>query len=184
MFDVTLQQRVNDLAHETIQLCYHCHKCTAGCPVEREMTYGPDIILRMVQLGQKQEVLSSPDIWLCAGCETCGTRCPNDIDIAHIMDALRQIAVAENIRPAVPNVKRFHDIFLYVVGLTGEMYEAGLMGAYELLSGDLFKDPSIMALAANLFVKGKIPVLPQFSKSRARVQRVIEQSRQGNTVTR
>jgi heterodisulfide reductase subunit C len=178
MLDVTLQGRVNELAHETIQLCYHCHKCTAGCPVENEMTFGPDIILRMVQLGQKQETLSSPDIWLCAGCETCGTRCPNDIDIAHVMDALRQIAVAEGVKPAVPNVKRFHDIFLYVVGLTGEMHEASLMGAYELLSGDLFKDPSIMALAANLFVKGKIPVLPQLSKNRSRVQRVIEQSRQ------
>jgi hypothetical protein len=54
------------------------------------------------------------------------------------------------------------------------------MGAYELLSGDLFKDPSIMALAANLFVKGKVPIVPKFSKNRDRVKRVIEQSRQGN----
>jgi hypothetical protein len=58
------------------------------------------------------------------------------------------------------------------------------MGAYELLSGDLFKDPSIMALAANLFVKGKVPVLPKFSKNRDRVKRVIEISRHGDTVTR
>jgi len=183
MLDVTFQQQVNKLGHETIQLCYHCHKCTAGCPVAQDMTHGPDIILRMVQLGQKQEALTSPDIWLCAGCETCGARCPNDIDVAHVMDALRQIAVAEGIRPAVPNVKRFHDIFLTVVGLTGEMHEAGLMGAYELLSGDLFKDPSIMALAANLFVKGKVPIVPKFSKNRDRVKRVIEKSRQGDKVT-
>jgi len=142
------------------------------------MQHGPDIILRMVQLGQRQETLSSPDIWLCAGCETCGTRCPNDIDIAHVMDALRQIAVAEGVKPAVPNVKRFHDLFLTVVGLTGEMHEAGLMGAYELLSGDWLKDPSIIPLAANLLVKGKVPVMPKLSKNRDRVKRVIEQSRQ------
>jgi heterodisulfide reductase subunit C len=180
MLDTTLLRRVNELAHEKIQLCYHCHKCTAGCPVGQDMQYGPDIILRMVQLGQRQETLSSPDIWLCAGCETCGTRCPNDIDIAHVMDALRQIAVAEGVKPAVPNVKRFHDIFLTVVGLTGEMHEAGLMGAYEVLSGDLFRDPSIMSLAANLFIKGKVPVMPKLSKNRDRVKRVIEQSRQGS----
>jgi hypothetical protein len=54
------------------------------------------------------------------------------------------------------------------------------MGIYELWSGDLFKDPSTMALAANLFVKGKVPVLPKLSKNRDRVKRVIEQSRQGN----
>ena len=177
MLDTILQQRVNELAHETIQLCYHCHKCTAGCPIAQDMVHGPDIILRMVQLGQKQETLASPDIWLCAGCETCGARCPNDIDIAHVMDALRQIAVADGIKPAVPNVKKFHDVFLTVVGLTGEMHEASLMGIYELWSGDLFKDPSIMALAANLFVKGKIPVLPKLSKNRDRVKRVIEQSK-------
>ena len=184
MIDATFQQQVNELAHETIQLCYHCHKCTAGCPVAQDMTYGPDVILRMVQLGLKQEALTSPDIWLCAGCETCGARCPNDIDIAHVMDALRQIAVAEGVTPAVPNVKKFHDIFLRVVGLTGEMHEASLMGIYELWSGDLFRDPSIMPLAANLFVKGKVPVLPRFSKNRSRVQRVIEISRQGDKETR
>src|SRR5512143_826788 len=151
MIDITLQQRVNALAHA--------------------MSYGPDRILRMVQLGQLRQALDSQDIWLCAGCETCGARCPNDIDISHVMDALRQIAVSEGVQPAVPNVKRFHDIFLTVVGLTGEMHEAGLMGAYELLSGDLFKDPSILALAANLFVKGKVPVIPKFSKNRDRVKR-------------
>jgi heterodisulfide reductase subunit C len=138
----------------------------------------------MVQLGQKQEALASPDIWLCAGCETCGARCPNDIDIAHVMDALRQIAVAEGVKPAVPNVKKFHDIFLTVVGLTGEMHEAGLMGAYELLTGDWLKDPTIMSVAANLFVKGKVPVLPKLSKNRSRVQRVIEISRHGDKETR
>src|SRR5512139_2502475 len=180
MLDTAFQDRVNELACETIQLCYHCHKCTAGCPGAQDMTHGPDIILRMVQLCRKQEALASPDIWLCAGCETCGARCPNDIDIAHVMDALRQIAVAEGVKPAVPNVKRFHDLFLTVVGLTGEMHEAGLMGAYELLSGDLFRDPSIMALAAQLFVKGKVPVVPRLSENRDRVKRVIERSRQGN----
>jgi hypothetical protein len=64
------------------------------------------------------------------------------------------------------------------------MHEAGLMGAYELLSGDLIKDPSIMGLAANLFVKGKVPIVPKFSRNRDRVKRVIEISRQGDKVTR
>jgi hypothetical protein len=93
------------------------------------------------------------------------------------MDALRQIAVAEGVKPAVPNVKKFHDLFLRVVGLTGEMHEASLMGIYELWSGDLFKDPSIMPLAANLFVKGKVPVLPRLSKNRDRVKRVLQDAR-------
>lgn len=181
MLDATFQDRVNTLAHQTIQLCYHCHKCTAGCPVAQDMTHGPDVILRLVQLGQKQAALSSPDIWLCAGCETCGARCPNDIDIARVMDALRQIAAAEGVVPAVPNVKKFHDIFLRVVQITGQMHEASLLGSYKVLSGDLFSD---LDSGAQLFLKGKVPVLPTFSRNRDRVKRVIEQSRPGDTVTR
>lgn len=57
------------------KLCYHCHKCTAGCPVVSEMTYGPDQLLRMVALDLKDEVLTSRDIWLCAGCGQCTQVC-------------------------------------------------------------------------------------------------------------
>ncbi len=171
MPELTLQQRVNELAHETVQLCYHCHKCTAGCPVAQDMTYGPDIVLRLVQLGEKQEVLNSPDIWLCAGCETCGARCPNDIDIAHVMDALRQIAQSEGVKPAVSRVPLFHDIFMRVVQTTGQMHEATLLGSYKLLSGDLFSD---LDSGTQLILKGKVPILPRFSKNRGRVKRVLE----------
>jgi hypothetical protein len=41
-----------------------------------------------------------------------------------------------------------------------------------------------MALAAQLFVRGKVPVIPKFSKNRDRVKRVIEISRQGDKETR
>lgn len=175
--DATFQHRVNELAHETTQLCYHCHKCTAGCPVSYAMTYGPDRILRMVQLGQKQAVLSSPDIWICAGCETCGARCPNNIDIAHVMDALRQIAQAEGVKPAVRGVPLFHDIFLRVVQTTGQMHEMSLMGLYQLLSFDFLSDKALFSIAPQLLLKGKVPLLPKFSKNRARVRRVFEKSK-------
>ena len=36
-----------------MELCYHCHKCTAGCPVIEQMSYGPDRVLRMVALGEE-----------------------------------------------------------------------------------------------------------------------------------
>ncbi|RPI23567.1 MAG: hypothetical protein EHM70_22350, partial [Chloroflexota bacterium] len=95
MIDIQFTDRVNSLSEQTVQMCYHCHKCTAGCPVASEMAYGPDRILRMVQFGEKDKLLGSHDIWLCASCETCGARCPNEIDIARVMDALRQIAIQE-----------------------------------------------------------------------------------------
>ncbi|MDY7079309.1 MAG: (Fe-S)-binding protein [Chloroflexota bacterium] len=87
-----LTKRVNDLSRQTTQLCYHCHKCTAGCPAAFAMEYGPDRILRLIQLGQQERLLSSRDPWLCLGCEMCGAFCPNEIHINEVMIALKEIA--------------------------------------------------------------------------------------------
>ncbi len=90
--EASLIDRVNDLSGQSIQLCYHCHKCTAGCPAAFAMEYGPDRILRLIQFGQQERLLSSRDPWLCLGCEMCGAFCPNEIDINEVMIALKEIA--------------------------------------------------------------------------------------------
>ncbi len=119
MTEMTFLNQINKLSSQTLQLCYHCHKCTAGCPVVEDMQYGPDRILRMVQLGQKERLISSHDIWLCAACETCGTRCPNDIDIARVMDALRQVAIEEGAAISEPDALKFHKSLCMVCKLSG-----------------------------------------------------------------
>jgi len=92
MSELALVDQVNRLSDQFVQLCYHCHKCTAGCPAAFAMEYGPDRILRLLQLGQREQVLASRDIWLCLGCEMCGVHCPNQIDVGAVMIALRQVA--------------------------------------------------------------------------------------------
>ena len=42
--------------------------------------------------------LKSDLVWMCVSCETCFARCPMKIDMAAIMDALRNIAVHKKIR--------------------------------------------------------------------------------------
>jgi len=90
--ETSFLKQVNALSGQTIQLCYHCHKCTAGCPTAFAMEYGPDRILRLIQFGQRERVLVSRDAWLCLGCEMCGAFCPNDIDIYEVMIALKEIS--------------------------------------------------------------------------------------------
>jgi len=87
---------------EKIMLCFQCGTCTADCPIARfSDTYRPRQILRMTQLGLKSRVLSSDVIWLCAACFTCVDHCPQDVEIASVLRALRNLAVKEGFLPAV-----------------------------------------------------------------------------------
>ena len=173
MLDIEFINQVNDLSEQTIQLCYHCHKCTAGCPVSGDMEYGPDRVLRMVQLGQKKQLLSSHDIWLCASCETCGTRCPNEIDIARVMDSLRQISITEGALIGEPDAIKFHRLFMFVVQTLGRSHEASLLLALKLWTLNLMAD---MDSGVVMVAKGKVPLIPHPIKARQEVKRIFEQT--------
>jgi heterodisulfide reductase subunit C len=81
---------------QNIKRCYQCGTCNVGCPVrEIEEKYNPRKIIRMTVLGMRERVLSSDFIWLCSACYTCGERCPQDVRIAEVMNALKNLAVKE-----------------------------------------------------------------------------------------
>jgi len=134
------------------------------------MTYGPDRVLRMIQLGQKEQLLASPDLWLCAACETCGARCPNEINIAAVVDALRQIAQAEGAAIADADSARFHSLFLGVVRRLGRSYEAGLLALHKLVTLNLLDD---MGAGVRLIFKRKVPLLPRRVKGVREVQELF-----------
>ena len=79
-----------------IMRCFQCGTCNVGCPVrEIEDKYNPRKIIRMAVLGMRERVLSSDFIWLCSACYTCAERCPQDVRIADVMNALKNLAVKE-----------------------------------------------------------------------------------------
>ena len=86
---------------EKLMLCFQCGTCTADCPVSRyNESYRPRKILRMAQLGIKDQVLKSDAIWLCAACFTCVDHCPQDVDIAGVLRALRNLSVRDGSMPS------------------------------------------------------------------------------------
>jgi heterodisulfide reductase subunit C len=172
--DRNLTTQVRELSGEPIELCFHCHKCTAGCPVVGAMEHGPDSILRLVGLEWRDEVLRSRDIWLCAGCYTCATRCPNEIDVAGVMDALRQVAVAEGIPAGERDALLFHRLFLGVVQRLGRSHEAFMLGLFKVLSRvPIYRD---MDAGLGLFLRGKVPLLPERTRAAAEVQQLFKRS--------
>ena len=84
-------EKVQELSGQNLLACYQCGKCSAGCPAVSEMDILPNQIIRFAQLGLKDELLQSKSIWTCASCFTCNSRCPKGINIAEIIEALRQI---------------------------------------------------------------------------------------------
>lgn len=83
--------KVQELSGQNLLACYQCGKCSAGCPAVDEMDILPNQIIRYAQLGLKEELLGSKAIWICASCLTCNARCPKGINIAEVIEALRQI---------------------------------------------------------------------------------------------
>lgn len=84
-------EKVQELSGQNLLACYQCGKCSAGCPAVSEMDILPNQIIRYAQLGLKEELLKSKAIWICASCLTCNTRCPKGINIAEVIEALRQV---------------------------------------------------------------------------------------------
>ncbi|MDP3803966.1 MAG: 4Fe-4S dicluster domain-containing protein [Candidatus Omnitrophota bacterium] len=159
---------------ENVRRCYQCGKCSAGCPISFKMDYLPNQIIRMIQLGMEREVLLGNTIWLCASCITCTTRCPREIDIAEIMDFLRRYAYKKQVIPRDEiRIPLFSKIFLRNIELFGRLYEMGLIGMFNILSGEFFKDFSI---APKMFLKRKIGLLPRKIKNLSEVKEIFKKS--------
>ncbi len=90
-------KKVEELSGENLLACYQCGRCSGGCPSAPFMDLLPNQVVRLAQLGMKEEVLSSKTIWVCASCFTCFVRCPKGVDLAKVMEALRQIQLRQNI---------------------------------------------------------------------------------------
>jgi len=87
---------------ENVMLCFQCGTCTADCPIARFSDfYRPRKLVRMAQLGLKKRLLSNDVIWLCSTCFTCVDRCPQDVGIANIVRAIRNLSVKEGDMPIV-----------------------------------------------------------------------------------
>jgi len=89
--------KVTEISGQNLLVCYQCGKCSAGCPSVSEMDLLPNQVIRFAQLGMEEDLLASNAYWVCASCLTCNVRCPKGVNIAEIMEALRQINLRKNV---------------------------------------------------------------------------------------
>ena len=161
---------------ENLQACYQCQKCSAGCPVVEAMDLLPNQVLRHIQYGHREKVLGSKTIWICASCYTCSVRCPNDIDIAHIMDTLRQTAVQSGVTPGEKDIPIFHSVFLDEIKSRGRIHELSLLLKFKLKTKDFLKDAG---LGWKMFRLGKIKLLPSTFSGGKEVKEIFRSAEKG-----
>ena len=131
--DYPLHTSVFEIGNTDILTCYQCMKCSAGCPISPDMDILPHQVIRMVQFGMQERLLSSKTIWVCASCETCTTRCPNEVDVAKVMDVLRQMAIRSNGTLGDTHVPSFHRSFLSSICKRGRLHELEMIAGYSLV---------------------------------------------------
>ncbi|MHA2247820.1 MAG: 4Fe-4S dicluster domain-containing protein [Candidatus Hodarchaeales archaeon] len=88
---------------DLVKLCYQCGTCAGGCPVFKQHSeFNPRSIMEKILFGNIQEVIDEEQIWYCSMCYTCSVRCPQNIDIAHIITNMKNLAV--KVKNAPPGI--------------------------------------------------------------------------------
>jgi heterodisulfide reductase subunit C len=154
-----LEDMKKTAAGKKITDCIQCGVCAGSCHARFAMDYSPMQIIKMVQLGLKEDVLSSSTMWICASCYTCTSRCPRGIDIPLLMSSLKNKAIENKVPAKIPTKPKFHKTFTQIIGKYGRMHEPQLQVA--LMNKTSPKELSKNArLGMKLWRKGKVKMSP------------------------
>lgn len=157
--DRNFLSEVEERSGQKIRLCYQCLKCFVGCPVSKYMDHNPNSVIRMIQYGMRQKVLSSRAVWLCVSCMTCGVRCPNGIDMSAVMDTLREMSQEAGLAlDADSKVVQLHEEFIRSIKMWGRLHEVTFFIPYMARSLDMLSNAVSGVL---LISKGKLPFIPK-----------------------
>ncbi|MDP8256379.1 MAG: 4Fe-4S dicluster domain-containing protein [Candidatus Alcyoniella australis] len=166
-----LLDEINARGHANVARCFNCGKCSGGCPLAFAMEFGPQQIVRMVQLGMRDALLHSHAIWVCASCQTCTARCPNEVDVAGLIDELRRMSLEAGLEPAEPRVAQFHRAFLETVQRSGRAHELELTARFKLAARDPLGDAR---LGLELLRRGKLKLTQGKVRGRDEVRRILD----------
>ncbi len=169
---------------ETVRSCYQCGTCSGGCPTSYAMDYTPRQIVRMIQFGMRDEVLSSSMLWLCASCNTCITRCPRKVEILRLITTLKGMSMREGIE-AQKEGPAFYKSFLSVLKKSGRLNELNLTTEIGTKFGMDIKrmlrywsQTTIEngTLGFKLFIKGKLKIRPEKVREIEHIRTIIGES--------
>lgn len=86
-------------AGEKLFSCIQCGTCVGSCPTARAWEVTPRQLVRLLQLGRKEEVLKPEVLYYCSQCYSCKSRCPMGIQLTDLLMEARRLAVREGKGP-------------------------------------------------------------------------------------
>jgi quinone-modifying oxidoreductase, subunit QmoC len=89
-----LLQELKAYGAMNVEACFNCGNCTAVCPLSTDDSAFPRRMIRLAQVGLRDELLSSKELWLCYSCGECSTTCPRGAEPGEFMAAARRHAIA------------------------------------------------------------------------------------------
>ena len=172
--DLKFAKEVKHRASMDFNTCLHCLSCAGGCHFSQIMDYKPNSIIRLVQLGLKQEALTCSSIWICVSCNTCSIQCPMGIDISAITDALCQIAIDEKANVGEPEIFKFHEEVLKTIKRYGRTHKLEVMLRYKLYTHDWFRD---LGVGLKMLTKQKLDILPSRVNHMMEIKKIFAQKK-------
>ncbi len=176
----TFAEEVQERSGQNITRCYLCLKCFVGCPMAPYMDIKPHTVIRMIQYGQKKELLKSRTIWLCVSCMTCGVRCPNGIDISAVMDTLKEMSVEEGLaHVSEKRIVVLHEEFLRSVKMWGRLHEMTFYMPLLFRTLDKVKALDLVSTfrsAVLLLSRLKLPFLPKQIKGIREIRKLYSKA--------
>jgi heterodisulfide reductase subunit C2 len=163
-------QQVKERSGVDFDRCYQCLTCTLSCPFVSTMDIQPTQLIRKIQIGARDEVLGSRTIWRCASCESCATRCPEEVNLPHLMDTLRHMAIEKKVIAGDKAIAVFHRTFIAGIRQWGKQYEFGMLLSFKIKARDLFSD---LGLGLKMVQKRKISLFPGRNKSSLEVKAIF-----------
>ncbi len=92
--DPKLLRELKEYGAVGIEKCFNCGNCTAVCSMSSNEAQFPRRIIRMAQLGMRDQLLGSKELWLCYNCAQCSETCPKQAEPANFMASARTYAIA------------------------------------------------------------------------------------------
>ncbi|KXS56428.1 MAG: hypothetical protein AMR96_02740 [Candidatus Adiutrix intracellularis] len=176
--DADFPQEVAKVVGTDLNACLTCMSCSGGCPMYQYMDYGPHGIMRLVVLGLKKEALTSNTIWRCLGCHTCAAVCPMAINIASVMDYLRQECLDKKLPVGDKPLWEFHRCMMNTARRHGRVAKVELMVEHKIRTMGLgpkawFQDT---LLGNKMLFMHKLHIMPSrvMSSGREAIRKVLD----------